>query len=320
MVVAALSVAGAAAAQDTLEEARHAQERGVKLQGEGDLEGALREFDHAVTLVPQSPLPWFNRGLVQRALKNCRAAVDDFGRALELQPDLFNALYQRGNCLQALGSPESAVEDYTRAITLPGRIEPRFLAYFGRAEAYRRLGRLEQAEADYTRVSALRTDTRALRSRAWVRYYRGHWRAAYEDTATYLHDTEGKEPDAAYALALGVLSLRREGDQAEAAAFLRQWRSRITAAPRSAAVLDYFQNGDQRALLASAKSAGERTEALAYIGANLLAQNQQERGVQLLRQVLREGDPAYLEYDLAYHELRRLGRAGPGEHRRRPPS
>jgi tetratricopeptide (TPR) repeat protein len=316
-VILALALIAPAPAQGPIEEARQAQRRGAELQREGDLQGALREFERAVVLAPGAPLAWFNRGLVQRALGNCRAAADDFSRALELQPDFFNALYQRGNCMQALGATGRAVEDYTRAVAIPGRIDARFLAYFGRADAYRRLGRLEEADADYTRVLGLRTDTTALRSRAWVSYYRGLWSAAYEDAAKYVHDTEGKEPDAAYVIALGVLALRREGQAAKAATFLEQWQPRITAPPWPSAVLAYLKNGDTQVLLSTATNAGERTEALAYIGASLLAQGQQARGADILQQVLRDGDPAYLEYDLAYHELRRLGLTRPGEHRGR---
>ena len=69
-------------------------------------------------------------------------------------------------CRQALGEYGRAVEDYSRATLVPGRVNARFLAYLGRADAMRRLGRLDEARADYTRVMELRSDTTALRSRA----------------------------------------------------------------------------------------------------------------------------------------------------------
>jgi tetratricopeptide (TPR) repeat protein len=317
LAMAAASIDTGLAQGPNADEVQRAQRRAAELKRKGDLEGAMRELDRAVAQAPGSAAAWFNRGLARRALKDCRAAVADFARALELQPDYFNALYQRGNCRQAMGTPELAVEDYSRAVGLPGRIDARFLAYFGRADAYRRLGRLEEADADYTRVLALRTDTTALRSRAWVSYYRGRWRPAYEDAEKYIHDTEGREPDAAYALALGVIALQRDGDAPRAASFLQEWQPRVNAAPWPARILGYLKSGDEAALLAAASTGGERTEAWAYIGASLLARGQQARAVALLRRVLREGDPAYLEYDLAYHELRRLGLAKPGERRSR---
>ena len=309
----AFGVVAAAAAQ--LDEARQAQSRGAELHRRGDLRGALGEFDRAIRLAPTSALAWYNRGLVRRDLKDCRAALDDFGHALELQPNLFNALYQRGNCRQALGDYAHAMDDYSRAIALPGRIDARFLAYFGRADALRRLGRLEEAHADYTRVTELRTDTTALRSRAWVNFYRGLWREAYQDAAKHVHDTEAKEPDAAYAVILGVLALRHAGQPAQASAFLQQWEPRLDAARWPASVIAYLKSGDESVLLAAGKEPGERTEARAYIGADLLAQGQRGRGVEMLQQVLRQGEPGYFEYDLAYHELRRLGLARPADRR-----
>src|SRR5207253_1711770 len=182
------SIAGAA----DLDAAREAQKRGTELHLKRDFKGALAEFDRAVALAPDSDLAWYNRGLVHRDLRDCRSAVADFDRALALQPEFFNALYQRANCLQQLGEYTKAVDDYSRAIAFPGRVHARFLAHFGRADALRRLGRLDEAYVDYTRVTELRSDTRALSSRAWVQYYRGRWRDAHRDAAQYLHDTEGK--------------------------------------------------------------------------------------------------------------------------------
>lgn len=310
----ALGAAPAALAQ--LDAAHDAQARGAKLHASGDLQGALREFDRVVELAPQSPFGWYNRGLVRRALKDCRSAIADFSRALELKADLFNALYQRGNCLQELGDYGEAVENYTSAIALPGQIHGRFLAHFARGDAFRRLGRLDEAHADYSRVAALRTDTAALRSRAWVSYYAGRWREAYQDLARHVHETQAKEPDAAYSVILGVLALRRQGENG--AKFLAEYERRLDAKAWPAPVLRYLKGTlDEQRLLATAQGVGQRTEALAYVGASLLAAGEQRRATALLRRVLREGEPGYLEYDLAYHELRRLGLATPAERRER---
>src|SRR5205823_3183956 len=121
-----------------VEEAREAQNRGVELQRQGDLQGARREFDRVIELVPQSPFGWYNRGLVRRELKDCGGALADFDRAIELDAKFFNALYQRGNCRQALGEYEQALDDYTRALALPGQIRGRFAAYYARGDALRR--------------------------------------------------------------------------------------------------------------------------------------------------------------------------------------
>ena len=313
----ALALAAASAQSSDLDEARAAQARGAELHQHGDLQGALSEFDRAVRLAPSSDLAWYNRGLVRRDLGECRAALADFDRALTLQPQFFNALYQRANCRQALGQYAEAIDDYSQAIAFPGRIPARFLAHLGRADALRRLGRLDAAYGDYTRVAELRDDTRALRSRAWIQYYRGRWREAQEDAARYLHDSDAKEHDAPYALILGALALRRAGDDDGASRFMREWQPRLAAKAWPVPVLVYLADGNEERLLSAAKDAGQRTEARAYLGANLLARGERGRAVEILTKVLREDEPSYLEYDLAYYELERLGAATAADRRTR---
>ena len=74
-----------------------------------------------------------------------------------------------------------------------------------------------------------------------------------------------------------------------------------------APVIVYLKGGDEKTLLRAEKDAGQRTEGGAYLGADLIAQGQRARGIEILRKVLRDGKPGYFEYDLAYYELRRLG-------------
>ena len=317
-LAAAIALGAALGASAQQDEAREAQRRGAELHRSGDLQGALLEFEQVVRLAPQAGPGWYNRGLVKRDLKDCPGAIADFSRALELEPAYFNAVYQRGRCRQALGDDSGALPDLTRAATLPGEIHGRFLAYFARADAFRRLGRLEDAHADYTRVLELRTDTTARRSRGWVSLYRGRLREAADDFTRYMHDTEGKEPDAPYATIAAVLALRRLGQRDEAAKLLQRWEPRLDAKQWPAPVLEFLRGklAEDR-LIASASGAGQKTEALAYAGVAALAGGGSERGYRLLRRVLREGDPAYLEYDLAYYELRGAGRATPADRKLR---
>lgn len=303
-----------------VQEAREAQTRGAELHRSGDLTGALEQFDKVVALLPLSPFGWLNRGLVKRDLKNCRGAVADFDKALALDPGAFTALYQRGNCRQALGKYEEAIDDYSKAIALPGRIEGRFLAYFGRGDAARRLARLEQAHADYSAAAALRADTNALRSRGWIGFYMGRWEEAFRDLSRYVHITDAKEPDSAYAVILATLALERSGNAIGAKDYLADLSPRLDPKAWPAPVIAFLKGGiSQAQLLKSARGAGERTEALAYAGERLLASGQREPGVAALRQVLNKGEPGYFEYDLAYHELRRMGLAQPSDRRARKP-
>ncbi|HVL37289.1 MAG TPA: tetratricopeptide repeat protein [Burkholderiales bacterium] len=316
MGAAALACAVLPALASDVIEAQKAQARGLELHAQGEVAAALREFERATALAPQAPLAWHNRGLARRQLRDCEGAVADFTRALELAPKLFQAWYQRGNCRQVLGDYAAAVDDYTHALALPGQIHARFLAHFGRADAYRRLARLDEAHADYSRVLELRRDTTALRARAWVEAYRARWRQAHDDLARYLHETQAKEPDAAHAVIMAVLALERIGESG--APLLEQWQRFAAAAPWPAPVLRYLRGElSEEELLDAAQGDGERTEALAYAGSRRFARGDQAGAVTLWTRVLREGNPAFLEYDLAYHELRRLGAAQPDDRLRR---
>lgn len=312
--LAALAAAAPAAAQ--LGPADEATLRGARLRENGDLEGAAREFSRAIQLAPGNAEPWYNRGLVRRDQGDCRAALIDFDKALELAPEGFAARYHRGNCKQQLGDYAGAIDDYTRAAQLPGQVPGRFLAHLARGDAYRRSAQLELALADYTRVTEMRADTTVLRSRAWVHYYLGRWKAAYQDAERFVREGQAKERGSAHLVALGALALRRAGENEAARKFLGEWKQLTQTSGWPTPVLRYLDGQiDAEALRAAPQGAGEQTEAHAYLGANLLAAGRREEGVAALRWVLENGEPGYWEYDLAYHELRRLGLARPADRR-----
>lgn len=294
----------------SVDAAREANRRGVALREKGDFEGALREFSEAVRLAPKAPYGWFNRGLTRRDLKDCARAVEDFTQALELDAGNFAGWYQRGNCLQAEGAYERAVSDYGSAVQLPGRINGRFLAFLARGDANRRLGRLEPALLDYSATMQLRSDTKALRSRAWTQAYLGRWQEAYDDAARYLHETQAKESDALYVLLLANAALERTQGRDAAGRFVTEWSGRIAATGWPRPILEALRGAITPAVLEAAiKDVGARTEARTWRGLARLAANEHEAGVADLKWVLRAGRPGYWEYDLAFFELRRLGLA-----------
>ena len=310
--MAILLACGRALAQDELPaEAGEANLRGARLRLNGDYQEAKKEFERVIRLAPGSRFGLYNRGMVWRDLGDCRSAIEDFTRALAIAPDFFGALYHRGNCRQATGEFAAAIDDYSRAIALPGRVDGRFLAYFGRADARRRSGDLEAALADYTRVAEMRTDTMALRSRAWVNLYLGRWQKSYEDAARFLQGSEGKETGSGYVALVGYIALRRLGERAKADAALAAWGTQIRSPGWPAPVLKFFGGGiGAPELAAAAATEGERLEADCYIGIAQLLAGERAKGVRTLKGVLERGDSQYWEFDLAYHELKRLGEAG----------
>lgn len=308
IALAAVLAAAAPAAAQLSGAANEANRRGAQLGQRGDLDGALREFSRVIELAPESPIGWYNRGLVRRDQGDCRSAAGDFSRVLERDARHSGALYHRGNCMQALGDSGAAAADYTRVIELPGRVDGRFLAHRARGDVLRRSGALEQALADYTRVAELRADTTALRSRAWVQLYLGRWKEAHDDAARFLREGQGKEAASPYVALVGHIALRRLGQRAVADAFLDEWAKRFNAEAWPAPVLRHLRGTlGSRELAAAAGTPGETTEAQVYIGVGLLLANERAQGVKVLKGVLERGEPQYWEYDLAFYELRRLG-------------
>ena len=64
---------------------------GIKLYNNGDLDGALAQFDRAASDNPDIPEVYYFRGLVNLGKEQNEAAVSDFKRFLELAPDHTNA-------------------------------------------------------------------------------------------------------------------------------------------------------------------------------------------------------------------------------------
>ena len=76
-----------------------------------------------------------------------REAIKDYDEAIRLNPQSAEAYYKRGFFYQNLGQGERAIEDFDKAI----RIDPQFAkAYSNRAHAYLNKGHYGQAIADCT--------------------------------------------------------------------------------------------------------------------------------------------------------------------------
>ena len=58
---------------------------------------ALAPTEKAIQLQPDSSASYLQRGIIQAALGNPRAALQDFSVCLDKNPKEINALYNRGN-------------------------------------------------------------------------------------------------------------------------------------------------------------------------------------------------------------------------------
>jgi len=126
--------------------------RGLSLQAEKDLPGALRDYDRAMALEPELPDAHFTRGSVRAELGDWPGAVLDYNAHLKRVPNSEKALYNRGLAFMSLGNNAAARSDFTEALAMnPTRVE----AWVNRANLEADAGDFDRAAVDYDRALEL---------------------------------------------------------------------------------------------------------------------------------------------------------------------
>lgn len=93
-------------------------QRGSLLLAAKQIEGALSDFDQALTLDPLNVEGHFGRGAALQAQGNLHDAINSYNRALMLQPNHAFALNNRALAFRELGQVGEAIQDYDAAIDL----------------------------------------------------------------------------------------------------------------------------------------------------------------------------------------------------------
>src|SRR4051812_37370145 len=129
--------------------------RGIEKAKDGDLDGAVADFDRAAELNPKDDAPYYNRAQA-RQLKNDKAgAIADYTKAIELGSTNPAAYNNRGNARAENKDRNGAIADYTRAIEL----KPDYArAYYNRAMLKKEKGDAAGADADFKRAQKLNPD------------------------------------------------------------------------------------------------------------------------------------------------------------------
>src|SRR5438876_1280485 len=146
----------AAAAESSSPETDESDEnlvnRGIEKAKNGDLDGAIADFDHAIELNPKDDAPYYNRAQAKRLKKDTAGAIADYTRAIELGSTNPAAYNNRGNARAENNDRDGAIADYTRAIEL----KPDYArAYYNRAMVKKEKGDATGAAADFKRAQEL---------------------------------------------------------------------------------------------------------------------------------------------------------------------
>src|SRR5262245_28126557 len=170
--------------------------RGVARYQQGDLEGAMSDFDRAIDIAstispgayasnhvgaiyPEPAVLLYNRGVTRYDSRDWDGAIADFDESIALNPHRVLAWIKRGNARFNKGDLDEAIKDFNQAL----RLDPRsVIALNNRGLAWQNKGELDAALSDYER--ALELDPRltvALNNRAGIKHDRGDLRGALDD-------------------------------------------------------------------------------------------------------------------------------------------
>jgi tetratricopeptide (TPR) repeat protein len=126
--------------------------RGIEKAKNGDLDGAIADFNRAIEIDPKDDAPYFNRAQAKWLKKDTAGAIADYTRAIELGSTNPAAYNNRGNARAEKNDRDGAIADYTRAIEL----KPDYArAYYNRATVKKDKGDKKGAEADFKTAKKL---------------------------------------------------------------------------------------------------------------------------------------------------------------------
>ncbi len=142
-------------AADQTAQARAAYDRGYALLNGNNLEGAVREFNLAISLDPGDAYALMARGNAYAEMRWFEHAIADYDRAVALDAGNAAAHYNRGRTWQDLGDLHRALADFDTAL----RLRPDYMrALHARGIALQTLGENAHAIADFRQALALAND------------------------------------------------------------------------------------------------------------------------------------------------------------------
>ena len=91
---------------------------GLGLIAEGKTEEAIDHYNKTISIKPEFPNAYNNRGIVYGGLGQYKLALDDFDKAIRLKEDYAEAYYNKAVTYANMAQYQLAIEDYNKAIIL----------------------------------------------------------------------------------------------------------------------------------------------------------------------------------------------------------
>jgi tetratricopeptide (TPR) repeat protein len=126
--------------------------RGIARRQKGDLEGAIADNDRAIELDPKNDSAYNNRANIRAFKGDLDGALSDYNRAVEIDPKNACAHNNRGHFKMNRRDLDGAIADFNRAIELDVKYA---LAYCYRGKAKSKKDDFEKAIADFNHAIEL---------------------------------------------------------------------------------------------------------------------------------------------------------------------
>lgn len=118
--------------------------QGLEKVLQGNLEGAIQDFDHALQINPHFAEAYYRRAVVRFDLGNQPGAIEDYTLALQLNCESIESYFGRALAWLALSEPNKALADVKHILNIKPNHAP---AYSLQGTAYRQLGDTQAAIA-----------------------------------------------------------------------------------------------------------------------------------------------------------------------------
>jgi len=227
--------------------------------------------------------------------------------SLSLDPKNYRGYHVYANLLREEESYDEAIKAYNRALSINPNLAN---VYLDLSFAFAAAGR--QREADEAFEQALKLGSRGdafYRARSYAMLRMGRGGQAANDSLTFIKRRGRQDNSSPYAALAAYLGYRMDKLTAEAGKFLEEMAAKADAKEWPYPVIKYLKReGAAQQLISSAKDNDQLTEAHAYIGMDLSLNGNRDEAIRHLQWVREKGNPDFVEYEMAWSELKRIGK------------